>query len=293
MIESAPPGRRKWCIAHRGASAYAPEHTVEAYRLAIEQGADFIEPDLQVTSDGVLVCLHDVTLERTTDVAERFPGRGRDERVDGESVRRWYVQDFALDEIRSLDAGSWFGDGFFDARVPTFVEALRLARGRVGVFPETKDPGRSTAHGSAVEELLLSDVAQEGFFGPEGAAQLVVQSFSANSLRRIGERAPEIARILLIEHAGEIKGRAGATAPLADLPRIRELARGIGPSKDLILADPTLVDRAHEAGLVVVPWTFRSDRPGRFANVKEEMSYFLHDLDVDGLFTNNPDLFPR
>jgi glycerophosphoryl diester phosphodiesterase len=273
-------------IAHRGASAYAPEHTIESYRLAIEQGADFIEPDLQVTRDGVLVCVHDVTLERTTDVRERFPERGRDESGDGGSVRRWYVRDFSLDEIRSLDAGSWFGEAFIGARVPTFAEALRLARGKAGVFPETKAPELYGALGFSMEDLLLEDVAREGFGESDGGGRVVVQSFSAESLGRLRDRAPDVLRILLVDGAG-------ATHALSDLSAIRELAQGIGPPKDLLHAEPGIVRRAREARLLVIPWTFRSDRPGQFANVTEEMSYFLHDLDVDGLFTNNPDLFPR
>ena len=95
---------RKLLVAHRGASAYAPEHTLAAYRLALEQGADFVEQDLGVTRDGVLVCLHDPTLERTTDVEQVFPDRFR--QVDG--ARRWFVADFTLDEIKRLDAGAWF-----------------------------------------------------------------------------------------------------------------------------------------------------------------------------------------
>jgi len=286
MRKSAPPARRKWLIAHRGASAYAPEHTTESYRLAIEQGADFIEPDLQVTRDGVLVCVHDVTLERTTDVRERFPERGRDEPEDGGSTRRWYVQDFSLDEIRSLDAGSWFGEASLGARVPTFAEALRLAWGKVGVFPETKAPELYESIGFSMEELLLEDLVREGFGESGGAGKVVVQSFSPASLRRLSERAPDLTRILLID-------AAGTTPAPADLPRIRELAHGIGPSKHILHADPGIVSLAHDAGLLVMPWTFQADRPGRFANVTVEMSYFLYDLDVDGLFTNNPDLFPR
>src|SRR5499425_2148636 len=108
---------KKILIAHRGASAYAPEHTIEAYRLAIEQGADFVEQDLQITKDGALVCLHDLTLERTTDVEEVFPVRFRvdvseDQSPGGASAiaptKHWYVSDFTLGEIKQLDAGSWF-----------------------------------------------------------------------------------------------------------------------------------------------------------------------------------------
>jgi glycerophosphoryl diester phosphodiesterase len=97
-------GGKKLLVAHRGASAYAPEHTVAAYRLALEQGADFVEQDLGVTKDGALVCLHDPTLERTTDVEQVFPDRFREEG----GTKRWYIADFTADEIKRLDAGSWF-----------------------------------------------------------------------------------------------------------------------------------------------------------------------------------------
>ena len=110
---------RKTLIAHRGASAYAPEHTMEAYRLAIEQGADYVEQDLQITKDGVLVCLHDTTLERTTDVEEVFPNRFVVETQRGQQVRHWNVSDFTLAEIKRLDAGSWFDPKFKGSRVLT------------------------------------------------------------------------------------------------------------------------------------------------------------------------------
>ena len=102
----------KILIAHRGASAYAPEHTLAAYRLAIEQGADYVEQDLGVTRDGVLVCLHDDSLERTTNVREIFPGRFVEEQINGRTRQRWRVRDLTLSEIKQLDAGSWFGAEF-------------------------------------------------------------------------------------------------------------------------------------------------------------------------------------
>ncbi|MCA1600850.1 MAG: hypothetical protein LC776_04090 [Acidobacteria bacterium] len=130
----------KILVAHRGASAYAPEHTLESYQLALKQGADFVEQDLQITRDGVLVCLHDLTLERTTNVKEVFPKGFREERVDGTPKRVWYVSDFTLREIKQLDAGSWFDVKFKGARVPTFQEAIDLVRGKAGIYPETKAP---------------------------------------------------------------------------------------------------------------------------------------------------------
>ena len=129
MMVTFPQYAGKTLIAHRGASAYAPENTLPAYRLALRQGADYVEQDLQITKDGVLVCLHDLTLERTTDVAKVFPGRFRKEPG---GTRRWYVSDFTLAEIKQLDAGAWFGEkfrgpGFRRGRKPSMRFAVRRA----------------------------------------------------------------------------------------------------------------------------------------------------------------------
>src|SRR5687768_3152899 len=117
---------RKTNVAHRGASAYAPEHTLAAYRLAIEMGADYVEQDLAVTKDGVLICLHDASLERTTDVEEVFPNRSVSISLEGKTRKAWVANDFTLAEIKQLDAGSWFNAKFKGERVPTFDEAIAL-----------------------------------------------------------------------------------------------------------------------------------------------------------------------
>ncbi len=146
---------RKILVAHRGASAYAPEHTLESYQLALKQGADFVEQDLQITRDGVLVCLHDLTLERTTNVKQIFSTRFREELVNGTPARRWYVSDFSLQDIKRLDAGSWFAVKFKGAQVPTFQEAIDLVRGKAGLYPETKTPEVYGQRGFNMERLLL------------------------------------------------------------------------------------------------------------------------------------------
>ncbi len=104
------PYNKKTLIAHRGASGYAPEHTLEAYRLVIEQGAHYVEQDLQMSKEGVLVCLHDFSLERTTNVQEIFPDRYRVVQIEGVAQRHWFVADFSVEEMKQLDAGSWFDD---------------------------------------------------------------------------------------------------------------------------------------------------------------------------------------
>lgn len=279
----------KHSIAHRGASAYAPEHTLEAYELAIEQGADFIEPDLQITRDGVLVCLHDLTLERTTNVAEVFRDRYREEDVRGRQLRRWYVSDFDLVELHRLDAGSWFDNRFAGARVPTLEETIEIARGRAGIYPETKAPEVYGHLGFAMERLLIEVLERYALARVDNHARtpVVIQSFSAESLQILrSELESELPLVYLVSEADESLSAKG-------LAKVATFATGLGPDKRLLLEDPDLAERAHEAGLSVVPWTFRSDDPGAFADVREEMAYFLYDMGVDALFTNNPDLFPR
>jgi glycerophosphoryl diester phosphodiesterase len=279
-------------IAHRGASAYAPEHTMAAYRLALAQGADYIEPDLQITSDGQLIALHDETLERTTNVREAFPERFREDVVRGETVQRWHAVDFTLDEIRSLDAGSWFGPEHAGERVPTFTEVIELARGRAGIIPETKSPESYHAQGFSMERLVLTDLAR---FGLERAdadptTPVVIQSFSRASLEILRHELGSDLPLVFLLGGGEQSERLLTNEGLAD---IRGFATGIGPTKRLLLEDPEAVERAHAAGLTVIPYTFSGDSPGDFPDVTAEMSHFVFELGVDGLFTDNPDLFPR
>ncbi|MGE0451834.1 MAG: glycerophosphodiester phosphodiesterase family protein, partial [Vicinamibacterales bacterium] len=146
-IPAPNPNRTRTLIAHRGASAYAPEHTMQSYELAISQGADFVEPDLAVSKDGQLVCLHDDTLERTTDVEEVFPDRFNE--TVGRRTRAWLANDFTVEEMKSLDAGSWFDSKYAGARMPTWDEMLRLVGDHpgVGVYPELKSPPLYSARG--------------------------------------------------------------------------------------------------------------------------------------------------
>ena len=279
----------KILVAHRGASAYAPEHTLDSYQLALKQGADFVEQDLQITRDGVLVCLHDLTLERTTNVKEIFPTRSREELVAGIPARRWYVSDFTLRQIKRLDAGSWFDVRFKGAQVPTFQEAIDLVRGKAGLYPETKAPEVYSQRGFDMERLVL-DVLRKNRLDKRSAARytpVIIQSFSPESLRRLsGPLKTKLPLVLLV--GDEARARWLTAAGLAES---KQFASGIGPAKALV--DKSLVMQAHALGLSVTPYTFRSLNTGRFKNVREEMSYYLYDLGVDALFTDNPDLFPR
>ena len=287
---SAPTGGAA-LIAHRGASAYAPEHTVAAYELAIAQGADFIEPDLQITKDGVLVAIHDLTLERTTDVRERFPDRYREWPVADSTRRVWPVADFTLEEVKSLDAGSWFSEEFVGARVPTFREVIDIARGRAGIYPETKAPSTYSELGLAMEPLVLRELAAQGIdrAGADPETPVVIQSFSEESLMLFRE-----------EHRSDLPltfllRRRGSEDWVTDegLARVREFADGIGPDRILLERDSTLVARAHAVGLTVTPYTFGTSDEVTPAALREAMEVAVCELGVDGLFTNNPDLFPR
>ena len=280
---------KKLLIAHRGASSYAPEHTIESYQLALKQGADFIEQDLQITRDGQLICMHDQTLERTTNVKEVFPNRYREELVQGSSVRRWYIMDFSLKEIKQLDAGTWFNSKFHGATVPTFQEAIDLVRGKAGLYPETKAPEVYGRLGLDMEQLLI-DSLKKNRLGERSSNKhmpVIIQSFSADSLRKLfGLLKTKIPLVLLINE--EMRGHW-----LTDdgLRETKQFATGIGPAKALL--DKQLVTRAHTIGLSVTPWTFRLTDMGSFKTLSDEMRYYLYELGVDALFTDNPDLFPR
>ena len=152
-------------IAHRGASAYAPEHTLDAYRLAIEQGADYVEPDLCLTKDNVLVVSHDPTLQRTTNVEEIFPDRFTAVTVNGQRTKQWFVEDFTLAEVQRLDNGAWFDVRFAGRRVLTFQEAIDAVKGRAGLFPELKNPGRLRSRGFDIETAVAEIIKKNGLVG--------------------------------------------------------------------------------------------------------------------------------
>jgi glycerophosphoryl diester phosphodiesterase len=280
---------KKILVAHRGASAYAPEHTFESYELALKQGADFVEQDLQITRDGVLVCLHDLTLERTTNVKDIFPSRFREESVNGAPVRHWYVSDFTLREIKQLDAGSWFNPKFKGTRVPTFQEAIDLVRGKAGLYPETKAPEVYGARGFDMERLVLDLLKKNRLISGKAARNtpVIIQSFSAESLKKIFTTIKTALPLVLLV-GDEAPGHWLTDAGLAEA---KLFASGIGPAKALV--NKNLVMQAHARGLTVTPYTFRSSNTGRFKTVREEMNSYLFDLGVDALFTDNPDMFPR
>jgi glycerophosphoryl diester phosphodiesterase len=270
--------RPKQLIAHRGASGYAPEHTQAAYRLAIEQHADFVEPDLAVTKDNVLICLHDDSLARTTNIAEVFPDRPRA-----------LANDLTLAEIKKLDAGRWFKPEFAGQRVQTFQEAIGLVRAHpgVGLYPELKSPELYKSRGVDQVQLFVSVVKKNGLDTPESlqATPIIIQSFDETAIRRVAKELPTIPRVLLIERRGDVSETR--------LREIKTFATGVAPEKSLVAEHPELVTQAHALGLTVTCWTFSAGEKTPFASVRDEMSKYLYEYGIDALFTNNPDQFPR
>ena len=290
-------------IGHRGASGHRPEHTLAGYRLAAEMGADYIEPDLVSTKDGVLIARHENEIGSTTDAATKFPDRQRTKTIDGTSITGWFSEDFTLAEIKTLRARerlafrSHAWDGQFE--VPTFDEVIALAQqlgnelGRpVGVYPETKHPTYFRAIGLPLEDPLLTALGRHGW--NTAGAPVFIQSFETN-LREIRPKT-SVRLIQLIE----------SKVPTdEELRTIKSYADGIGPNTRLVIpaaADGTLlsptdlVTRAHALGLLVHVWTLRSEpvflSPSYGGDIGVEFRQF-RDLGVDGFFTDFPDAAVR
>jgi glycerophosphoryl diester phosphodiesterase len=244
-------------IGHRGASAYAPEHTFAAYNRALKQGADYIEIDLQMTSDGVLVALHDKTLNRTADAPEGVPER----------YCRGLVSKKTLEQIKMCDAGSWFSPEYTGRKIPTLEQIFRRYGTSVNYYIETKNP--DAAHG--MEEELVRLLEKYKLIEPAAENwRVLIQSFSAESLMKIHELEPSLPLIQLYW--------AGTSKTIQrDLETVSTYAVGIGPYKRDV--DAALVAAAHELCLAVHPYT---------VNTVEEMEDLIS-LGVDGMFTNNPD----
>jgi glycerophosphoryl diester phosphodiesterase len=300
-------------IAHRGASGYRPEHTLEAYALAIALGTDYIEPDLVVTADGELVARHENELSATTDVGDRpeFAHRHRTNVVDGRAVSGWFVEDFTLAELKTLRARERLGDVrphnlVYDGQfaVPTFAEIVALAReessrlGRpVGVCPEIKQPAHFARLGLWRVDALLAVLRENGSPLP-----VYIQSFDPGCLRALAARTT----IPLVQL---VHSNIAMLSPYG-LREISTYAHALGVHKSLLgprdrsgrLTRPTdLADRAHDAGLAVWAWTFRSEnvflppelRRGTvdagYGDADAEYAAFRA-LGVDAVFTDHPDM---
>lgn len=280
-VSSQTQSTRPIIIAHRGASGERPEHTLAAYRLAIAQSADFIEPDLVMTKDGVLVCRHENEISGTTDVSTRseFADRRAEKVVDGVAATGWWVEDFTLAELRTLRCKERLPqlrptNMAFDGQevVPTFAEVLALAREvGVGVYPELKHPTFLREQGLDPVPAFIAAVREAG--GQPVADSLFVQCFEIGALEQLA-RVSSIRWqcVQLVAFDGRPWDRRDLTYSEmmsdAGLDRIAEYARGIGPEKTLIvprdgggrsLRATDLVARAHARNLLVHPWTFRAE----------------------------------
>jgi glycerophosphoryl diester phosphodiesterase len=281
---------KKTIVAHRGASAYAPEHTLAAYTLAIEMGADYVEQDLAVTKDGVLICLHDASLERTTNVEQLFPDRVSTQTIEGKTRQAWLANDFTLAEIKRLDAGSWFDKKFSGEKVPTFDEAIALIRGKAGIFPELKTPEIYAGRDVRFEEMVAAALDKNGLRGAKADPKtpVILQTFGQPSARKLAEIKIGVPVVLLLNDDEGFK-----TA--ASLKAWKGIVQGFGPTKSIVMRNPDFVKWAHAAGMSVTPFTFRQSDTAKsgYRDVSEEMAHYLYTLDVDALFTDNPDKFPR
>jgi glycerophosphoryl diester phosphodiesterase len=281
-----PPAGRPWLIAHRGASAYAPENTVPAFRLAADQKATFVEFDVQLTRDRQIVCLHDESLERTTDVEQVFPDRFRTiTGANGQTAKRWMLADFTLAEIRRLDAGAWFDAKFKGTRIPTFAETVDSLRGRSGLFIELKLPEKS----QGIEELLLAELKAKGLDrqGADPATPVLLQSFTASSLQilaRLGTPLP-------VHFLVSARDAAQWLTPEA-LGRVKTFASGLSPEKTILRDHADGIARARQLGMPITPYTFRASAVTGFPDVRAEMAHYLDVLRVDGVITDNPDQMP-
>jgi glycerophosphoryl diester phosphodiesterase len=317
-------------IGHRGASGYRPEHTLASYRLAIDMGADFIEPDLVSTKDGILVARHENEIGGTTDVAAHpeFAARRATKTIDGVAVTGWFTEDFTLTELRTLRAKERIpalrpDNAVFDGlyQVPTLQEVIDLAKkAGVGIYPETKHPTYFDSIGLSLEEPLLATLRANGLDHPR--AKVFIQSFETANLKEL-DRKTRLPLVQLIDEVGAPYDFVVAGDPRTyddlvtpeGLAEIATYADGVGPSKNRIvprdaagnLLDPTsLVRDAHRAGLVVHPWTFRRENsflPLDFRQGDPASPFYLgapgdlpaelrlfFRLGVDGVFSDNPDV---
>ena len=284
-------------IGHRGACGYIPEHTLASYFIAMEQGADYVEPDLVMTKDGVLVARHENEIGGTTNVAQHpeFAARRCTKRIDGESITGWFTEDFTLAELKRLRARERIPeyrpanvrfDGQFP--IPTFEEILALvqaveaqrrstsgtsAQARIGVYPETKHPTYFAGVGLALERPLLDALGRRGY--QDRDAPIFIQSFEVGNLQMLSELT-RIRLVQLMDSTGApydwvARGETRTYRDLITPAGLKEVARyadAIGVEKVLViprdaneaLAAPTpLIEEAHAASLAVHAWTFRAE----------------------------------
>jgi glycerophosphoryl diester phosphodiesterase len=311
-------------VGHRGAPAYRPEHTIASYELAIDLGADLVEPDVVVSRDGALVVRHENELSRSTDIAGRpeFADRRTTKRVAGVEVTGWFAEDLDLDELRTLRAIERMPqlrplnaayDGQFG--VLTLADVVELVRRRstanrtVRVLAELKKPTWSAAEGRPMAQLVAEELRRLDATAPDGP--VIVQSFDAGALRALradlGQGGPTMLQLVHDAPADD-----DLVSPVG-LRAVSTYAQGIAPSRHRILlrdgeqtltGTSDLVAQAHRAGLGVVPWTLRAENaflprhlrrgtdPATPGDAEGEARLLLA-LGVDGLITDCPDIAVR
>lgn len=233
-------------VAHRGASGHAPENTMEAFQKGFEMKADYIEIDVQMTKDGELVVIHDTTVDRTTN------GTGK-------------VGDLTLEEIRQLDAGSWFGEAYAGEKVPTFEEVLTEFRGKVGILIELKAPELYPG----VEEKVADALIEKNMSTPNND-KIILQSFNHASMKKSKELLPNLSH-------GVLLGGSWADVTEEQIAQFATYADYFNPSMYIVTDE--LVNDVHEAGMDIYPYTSRS----------QEQALRLFDLNVDGIITDYPE----
>ena len=304
-------GQQVQVIAHRGASGYLPEHTLAAKSLAYAMGADFLEQDVVASRDDHLIILHDIHLDRVSNVATVFPLRARS---DG----RYYVRDFDLEELRRLAvyerftsvpeepvypgrfpaASGHFGINTLGEEIQLVLGLNRSTSGTMGIYPEIKSPAWHHREGVDLATLLLKELRRYGYTGPHD--RIFVQCFDAVELRRVREELHcELPLVQLIgeDEWGESDTDYSYLITPHGLAEVAQYANAIGPwtgqMYELTQGEPRvtgLAGNAQQAGLTVHPYTFRVDElaPG-FKDFASMVRWFVQHTNIDGLFTDFPD----
>lgn len=247
FAEQPTVGERKQVdnVAHRGATGYAPENTIAAFDLAVEMKADYIEIDVQRSKDGELVLIHDTTVDRTTD------GTGK-------------VGDLTFEQLRSLDAGSWFGEQFEGEKIPTFDEILDRYHGKVGILVEMKSPELYPG----IEEQVAEELKERNLDKPQNE-KIIIQSFNFDSMKKMDKLLPKVP-------IGVLTSNRAHTTPEA-LQEFSTYADWFNPSYGIVTKE--LVNQVHSLGMQIGSWTVRS----------QEAADFLFEMGVDAIITDYPD----
>ena len=297
---STPDLSDKIVIAHRGASGYIPEHTMESKAMAHAMDADYIEQDLVLSKDDVPIVIHDIHLEEVTNVSTLYPERSRD---DG----RYYVIDFTLEELKTLSVNERVNLktelAVFPNRFPlkktnfklhTLQEEIEVIQGlnsstgkRTGIYPEIKNPGFHTKEGKDISKIVLKILNDYGYV--KKTDPCILQCFDASELQRIRQ---ELSSNLFLVQLMELPEGA------ENLEKYALYADGIGPSIEQLIISSVgtsdqeknkLVDRAHELGLKVHAYTFRADEHPNFDSFDELLKFGFYASNLDGVFTDFPD----